>query len=73
MNLQRENMIQCGIVGWKNSGKTFFAQKLIEYFSKKRRRAKNGCCSERWEPYDGSDRRAPPLESALSQLDSSDR
>ena len=35
MNLQRENMIQCGIVGWKNSGKTFFAQKLIEYFSKK--------------------------------------
>ena len=36
MNLQRENMIQCGIVGWKNSGKTFFAQKLIEYFSKKK-------------------------------------
>ena len=35
MNLQRENMIQCGIVGWKNSGKTFFTQKLIEYFSKK--------------------------------------
>ena len=28
-------MIQCGIVGWKNSGKTFFAQRLIEYFSKK--------------------------------------
>ena len=24
----------CGIVGWKNSGKTFFAQKLIEYFVK---------------------------------------
>ena len=23
----------CGIVGWKNSGKTFFAQKLIEYFA----------------------------------------
>ena len=22
----------CGIVGWKNSGKTFFAQKLIAYF-----------------------------------------
>ena len=35
MNLQEENMIQCGIVGWKNSGKTFFAQRLIEYFSKK--------------------------------------
>lgn len=28
-------MIQCGIVGWKNSGKTFFAQKLIDYFIKK--------------------------------------
>ena len=28
-------MIQCGIVGWKNSGKTFLANKLIEYFSKK--------------------------------------
>ena len=35
MNLQEESMIQCGIVGWKNSGKTFFAQRLIEYFSKK--------------------------------------
>ena len=35
MNLQEENMIQCGIVGWKNSGKTFFAQRLIEYFSNK--------------------------------------
>ena len=35
MNLQEENMIQCGIVGWKNSGKTFFAKRLIEYFSKK--------------------------------------
>ena len=35
MNLQEEKMIQCGIVGWKNSGKTFFAQRLIEYFSKK--------------------------------------
>ena len=23
----------CGIVGWKNSGKTFFAQKLISYFA----------------------------------------
>ena len=23
----------CGIVGWKNSGKTFFAQKLIAYFT----------------------------------------
>ena len=22
----------CGIVGWKNSGKTFFAQKLIKFF-----------------------------------------
>ena len=22
----------CGIVGWKNSGKTFFAQKLISFF-----------------------------------------
>ena len=28
-------MIQCGIVGWKNSGKTYLAQKLINYFSKK--------------------------------------
>ena len=28
-------MIHCGIVGWKNSGKTFIAQRLIEYFSKK--------------------------------------
>ena len=35
MNLQKDNMIQCGIVGWKNSGKTFFVQRLIEYFSKK--------------------------------------
>ena len=26
----------CGIVGWKNSGKTFFAQKLIEYFVKQK-------------------------------------
>ena len=23
----------CGIVGWKNSGKTFFAKKLIAYFT----------------------------------------
>ena len=23
----------CGIVGWKNSGKSFFAQKLISYFT----------------------------------------
>ena len=23
----------CGIVGWKNSGKTFFAQKLISHFN----------------------------------------
>ena len=23
----------CGIVGWKNSGKTFFARKLISYFA----------------------------------------
>ena len=35
MNSLEENMILCGIVGWKNSGKTFFAQRLIEYFSKK--------------------------------------
>ncbi len=28
-------MIVCGIVGWKNSGKTYFAQKLIKYFSSK--------------------------------------
>ena len=28
-------MIQCGIVGWKNSGKTFLIQRLIEYFAKK--------------------------------------
>ena len=28
-------MIKCGIVGWKNSGKTFLAQKLINYFTKK--------------------------------------
>ena len=26
----------CGIVGWKNSGKTFFAQKIITYFTTKR-------------------------------------
>jgi molybdopterin-guanine dinucleotide biosynthesis protein B len=26
----------CGIVGWKNSGKTFFAQKLISYFTNKK-------------------------------------
>ena len=25
----------CGIVGWKNSGKTFFAQQLINNFTKK--------------------------------------
>jgi len=25
----------CGIVGWKNSGKTFFAQELIKYFVSK--------------------------------------
>ena len=25
-------MLICGIVGWKNSGKTYFAQKLIYYF-----------------------------------------
>ena len=25
----------CGIVGWKNSGKTYLAQKLISYFSYK--------------------------------------
>ena len=29
-------MILCGIVGWKNSGKTYIAQKLIKYFSKKK-------------------------------------
>ena len=34
MNLQEDDMIQCGIVGWKDSGKTFLAQRLIEYFSK---------------------------------------
>ena len=28
-------MIQCGIVGWKNSGKTYLVQRLIEWFSKK--------------------------------------
>jgi len=28
-------MILCGIIGWKNSGKTFFAQQLIDYFAKK--------------------------------------
>ena len=28
-------MLICGIVGWKNSGKTFFAQKLINYFNSK--------------------------------------
>ena len=27
-------MIKCGLVGWKNSGKTFVAQKLIHHFSK---------------------------------------
>ena len=26
-------MILCGIIGWKNSGKTFFTQKLISYFT----------------------------------------
>ena len=36
MNLKKEDMIQCGIVGWKDSGKTFLAQRLIEYFSKKK-------------------------------------
>ena len=25
----------CGVVGWKNSGKTFLAQKLISYFNEK--------------------------------------
>ena len=34
MNLQEDDMIQCGIVGWKDSGKTFLAQRLIEYFSR---------------------------------------
>ena len=28
-------MLICGIVGWKNSGKTYFAQKLINYFNSK--------------------------------------
>ena len=28
-------MILCGIIGWKNSGKTFIAQQLIKYFTKK--------------------------------------
>ena len=36
MNLQKDDMIQCGIVGWKDSGKTFLAQRLIEFFSKKK-------------------------------------
>ena len=26
----------CGIVGWKNSGKTFFVQKLVSYFVSKK-------------------------------------
>ena len=26
----------CGIVGWKNSGKTFFARKLISYFTNRK-------------------------------------
>ena len=25
----------CGVVGWKNSGKTFLAKKLINYFNSK--------------------------------------
>ena len=29
-------MILCGVVGWKNSGKTYLAQKLIGHFSKKK-------------------------------------
>ena len=32
MNLQKDDMIQCGIVGWKDSGKTFLVQRLIDYF-----------------------------------------
>ena len=28
-------MILCGIIGWKNSGKTFLAQKIVKYFSDK--------------------------------------
>ena len=28
-------MLICGIVGWKNSGKTYLAQKLINYFNAK--------------------------------------
>ena len=28
-------MLICGIVGWKNSGKTYFAQKLINFFNSK--------------------------------------
>ena len=28
-------MLICGIVGWKNSGKTYLAQKLIKYFDAK--------------------------------------
>ena len=28
-------MLICGIVGWKDSGKTYFAQKLINYFNSK--------------------------------------
>ena len=28
-------MLICGIIGWKNSGKTYFAQKLITFFNSK--------------------------------------
>jgi len=28
-------MLICGIVGWKNSGKTYFVQKLINFFNSK--------------------------------------
>ena len=28
-------MLVCGIIGWKNSGKTYFAQKLITFFNSK--------------------------------------
>ena len=28
-------MLICGIIGWKNSGKTYLAQKIINYFNSK--------------------------------------
>ena len=34
-------MLICGIVGWKNSGKTYLAQKLINYFNANQKLIKN--------------------------------